>query len=75
MEHVLNFCLSRTIQCTVFSIGIDKGYCKDTLTSLIGCAITSATGLITLVGTTCIIGFFIFFVMIGFLGMTYFSIV
>ncbi len=45
----------------MFSIGIDKGYCKNTLTSLIGCAITSAVGLTTLVGTTSIIVFFIFF--------------
>jgi hypothetical protein len=60
MEHVLNFRLSRTIQCTVFSIGIDEWYCKDTLIGLIGCAIISASSLTTLVSTTCIIVSFIF---------------
>jgi hypothetical protein len=49
----------------MFSIGIDKGYCKNTLTGLIGCAITSAIGLTTLVGTTSFFFFFFqFFVMI-----------
>jgi hypothetical protein len=39
----------------MFNIRIDKGYCKGTLASLIGCAIISTTYLATLVGTTCII--------------------
>jgi hypothetical protein len=54
---------------------IFQGYFKGILIGLTGCVVTLTIDSTTLVGTIGIIGFFSFLVMIGFFGMTCFTIV